>query len=295
MASVDYYSGIPESLGFGLPLYMSASFTTAPFLTQTIDGLISDELIVRIEKFQREVMRTKVVDGLMGPTGPTFARLYAMAPAIKEDDLFGSSSAVLGATLNTDMLKDRYQKQFSDVGVDAMIQLATRLAGDPRVSDVRWAAYMLATTKHETGHTFMPITETGGANYFKKKYDVEGNNPQNAKDHGNTEPGDGAKYCGRGFVQLTWKNNYKSLGKKLLLGDQLVDSPEKALEYDIAFDVMVYGMTNGSFTGVGLGRFINDLKCNYVNARKIINALDKAEDIAAYAEAFEVMLRVALR
>ena len=64
------------------------------------------------------------------------------------------------------------------------------------------------------------------------------NNPQGLAElvyggkMGNTEPGDGFKYRGRGFIQLTGKNNYASMGKALNL--PLVDNPDLANDPIIA-------------------------------------------------------------
>lgn len=49
---------------------------------------------------------------------------------------------------------------------------------------------------------------------------------------GNTEAGDGFKYRGRGYIQITGKSNYKKFGD--MIGVDLVANPEKALEPDIA-------------------------------------------------------------
>lgn len=48
-----------------------------------------------------------------------------------------------------------------------------------------------------------------------------------AKNLGNTQPGDGWKYRGRGVMQVTGRANYAALGK--LMGMGLVDSPELLL------------------------------------------------------------------
>ena len=138
---------------------------------------------------------------------------------------------------------------------------------------LRQAAYMLATAKHETANTFAPIEEYGKGKGLP---------------YGQPDPVTGLVYFGRGYVQLTWARNYKSMGKALNL--PLFLHPDLALRYDVAYKIMSYGMTHGTFTGVALIRYINEGKTDYLNARKIINSLDKADLIAGYATAIEQML-----
>lgn len=151
-------------------------------------------------------------------------------------------------------------------------------------------AYMLATTYHETNATMQPIKELGGSAYYTKLYDVKGKNPTRAIQNGNTAAGDGPKYCGRGYVQLTWKNNYKKASEKLGLGDELVKNPDRVMEPKIAADIMFAGMNEGWFTGKKLSDYISDTKTDYVGARRIINGTDKANLIANYAVLFEKAL-----
>lgn len=138
---------------------------------------------------------------------------------------------------------------------------------------LRQAAYMLATAKHETANTFAPIEEYGKGKGLP---------------YGQPDPVTGLVYFGRGYVQLTWARNYKSMGKALNL--PLFLHPDLALRYDVAYKIMSYGMTHGTFTGVALSRYITDQKTDYLNARKIINGTDKADLIAGYATAIEQML-----
>ena len=93
-------------------------------------------------------------------------------------------------------------------------------------------------------------------------------------------------YYGRGFVQLTWFDNYKTFTD--LLKVDLLKSPQLACDVDIATKILIYGMLNGTFTGKKLSSYIkygiDDFE--WINARRIINGTDKAELIAGYAKTF---------
>jgi LysM repeat protein/predicted chitinase len=163
---------------------------------------------------------------------------------------------------------------------------------DEHITNIQYMAYMLATIKHETANRFQPITEYGGRSYFSKYDPVLARTSRwrsRAKANGNTKRGDGYKYRGRGFVQITWKNNYRKLGDAL--GSDLINHPEKALEPIIAYKIMSYGMRHGIFTGRRLSHYISEKSIDYRNARKIINGLDKANLIQRHAQNFEKILR----
>ncbi len=55
---------------------------------------------------------------------------------------------------------------------------------------------------------------------------------------GNTEPGDGWRYHGRGYVQLTGRANYERVGREL--GLDLVDHPELAADRTIAAKIAIH-------------------------------------------------------
>ena len=143
------------------------------------------------------------------------------------------------------------------------------------IDDVRQIAYILATPYHECYNPkkpetrITPIKEYGGEAYLKsKKY---------------------YPYFGRGFSGLTWLDNYKKEGKRLNL--DLVNNPDLILDIPIAANSHVYCMSNGSYTGKKLSDYINDKKCDFLNARRIINGTDKAEQIAGYAQKFLTCLQ----
>ena len=148
------------------------------------------------------------------------------------------------------------------------------------------ASYVLATTYHETAHTFKPIEEYGGDKYLSK-YDTG----RLAKALGNTPQadGDGIKYAGKGYVMITGYANYKFAGEQL--GIDLINNPDLALQPKYAAEILVKGSINGWFTSKRLSDYINDKKKDYINARRVINSLDKAQLIANYAVVFEKALR----
>jgi hypothetical protein len=165
---------------------------------------------------------------------------------------------------------------------DGFAFLIASMSAEAEITDIRWAAYMLATVKHECSETWRPIEEYGrgiGRPYGKPVTVID--------DQG--VPHDYA-YFGRGYVQLTWQENYQKMGQALGIGDGLMLHPELALDPGTAYKIMSYGMRNGSFTGARLGTYISGPKADYEKARQIINGTDRASRIADYARELETIL-----
>lgn len=155
------------------------------------------------------------------------------------------------------------------------------------IRSIGWLAYMLATTKHETASTMQPIDEFGSDSYFEQMYGGRA-------DLGNVQTGDGARFHGRGFVQLTGRSNYTKMTPIVRAfypeaPDFTID-PAAVKNDNYAAVIMFYGMFNGIFTGWALKNFIGDpLKgqiVDYLHARKIINGMDRADLIESYAKKF---------
>jgi len=165
--------------------------------------------------------------------------------------------------------------------------------------DARPLAYMLATVYHEVARSMQPIREWGDARYFFRLYDIAGERPGTARHLGNLQPGDGARFCGRGFVQLTGRRNYRRMTELVAaprFGLDLVAEPDAALRLDVAVAVLFEGMLDaesgfGDFTGLALDDFFDATKDDPVGARRIINGLDRAELVAGYHRRFLAALR----
>lgn len=135
----------------------------------------------------------------------------------------------------------------------------------------QWA-YVFATTFHETNATFLPIKEAYWLSESWRKSNLRY-----------------FPFYGRGYVQITWEENYKKYSK--VLGEDLVKNPDLAMVPKYAFTILVDGFIKGAFTGKKITDYINKDKTDYKGARRCINGTDKAELIAIYAVAFEKIIR----
>lgn len=112
--------------------------------------------------------------------------------------------------------------------------LLIKVATAAGITGTELAAF-LAQTAHES-HDFQSMVEYGGSLDFRK-YDPK-YAPKKAKALGNTKPGDGAKYKGRGYIQITGKYNYAKASKEL--GIDLVKNPKLAEKPEVAAKIAVW-------------------------------------------------------
>ena len=170
--------------------------------------------------------------------------------------------------------------------------------------DHRKLAYCMATAKWETGHDLVPRSEN--LNYttaqriravwptrFSSNSAAQPyvRNPKGLANKvyggrlGNTKPNDGWNYRGRGLVQITGRANYIKMGDRL--GIDLVNNPDRGKELPTAAGILMIGMYEGIFTGKKLSDYISNSSKDYYQARRIVNRLDKANEIANIAGGFE--------
>ena len=105
---------------------------------------------------------------------------------------------------------------------------------DAELGDREMVLMALATIRAETAN-FEPISEYKSI-YNTERFPFDLYEPGTAvgRNLGNTQSGDGARFKGRGFIQLTGRYNYTKHGQAIGLGNQLVENPELANTPDIA-------------------------------------------------------------
>jgi hypothetical protein len=114
--------------------------------------------------------------------------------------------------------------------VEAHWPLVVEALAEVKILDPAVEAAAIATIGAE-GYLFAPEKEPGSEAYFRRMYEFKRN-------LGNLEPGDGAKYCGRGFVPLLGRAAYARFGK--LVSADLVEHPELALDPKVAARILAY-------------------------------------------------------
>lgn len=148
----------------------------------------------------------------------------------------------------------------------------------PPLFPTDYLAYCLATTFHETARTMLPIEEYG---------------------RGKGKPYGPTGFWGRGDVQLTWEENYRKATLRLrelgylTAGQDMVRTPGLALDPRVSAAVLFIGCSEGWFTGKKLSDYFGPGKADAINARRIVNGVDKASIIASYHQMFRAALQAA--
>lgn len=197
----------------------------------------------------RYLTTDKEIDGIPG------SRTVKAFSQFKKDNFLGELD-VLGPTTAQKLLEATPTPLL--LTSDDHIRLIIAECRRQGVASPNQIAYVLATVRHETAHTYKPIDEIGGA---KTRY---------------------APYWGRGYVQLTWLSNYRKYAQ--LTSKDLVNHPDLAKDPFLAAFILVHGFRMGTFTGAKISDYISGSYCDFYNARRCINGLDKAELIAGHAK-----------
>jgi hypothetical protein len=227
----------------------------------SITGVMDDATISLTKAFQLDVKfpETGSVDLETWKAGLAYAKLPDWSPDTPPtsgrrnlaDGTFGKTPSPVGWTRQE--LRTNLIAEAAKVGLTLPTQLA----------------YMMATIEWETAGTFEPVRE---AYWFSEDWREVNLQPY-------------YPYYGRGYVQLTWDFNYEKYAS--ITGFPLDTDFDLAMQPDVALTILVHGFKNGGFTSQALEDFVNSSSTDYFNARRCINGLDKASDIADIAADWE--------
>lgn len=177
------------------------------------------------------------------------------------------------------MFFDAYRRAFGAIKrqeqVQSLIRLLDRMTADQTLDDIRDAAYLLATVHHETAQTYEPVREAYWQSEAWRKRNLARYWP----------------FYGRGYVQITWRENYARAGAEL--GLDLIANPDLAMDAEVAYRILSNGMRHGWFSNKCLGDYITRDRTDYAGARRIVNGTDRAAALARYAGHFERCLGAA--
>jgi predicted chitinase len=236
--------------------------TKLGFIGDSIDGKFGVATEAAIKRFQQD--KGLVIDGIVGQQ--TWVALLGQSV-----EVFLPHVVTVGS-FNIDKIVNSISASNIRNHARKSIPLILRECEANGVTERGQIAYILATAQHESLLGEL-MEELGSGEAYEGRRDL-----------GNTQRGDGPRFKGRGFVQITGRRNYTDWSKRL--GIDLVNHPEKAAVPELAAKILVIGMRDGTFTTLKLSNFINSTKRDFVKARKIINRMDKAQHIANIAEQF---------
>jgi hypothetical protein len=180
-----------------------------------VDGVFGPATKRALKQFQTD--HALAADGVLGPA--TRGALAAAKPAKRKAPLTGFrfSAEQIASLLGCKVANVRRYWP----------ALRAALA-EEGLGDEASTIAALATVATEVPD-FAPINEYGNESYFRRMY-------EGRADLGNTRPGDGIRYHGRGFIQLTGRANYRGYGNKL--GVPLEQHPDLALDAKVAARIL---------------------------------------------------------
>lgn len=248
-----------------------------------VDGLFGPVTQAAVEQFQRmrpkDPERSIFVPQGLPVTGVVDRNTWAELMKIKPTEITmvnrnASSHDMPGSFPPVDQI-------LNDVGVASTIRpfakrnlpLVLNQCLRDGVSDKGQIAYIFATAQHESHFGRFMMEIASGSAYEGRCSDL-----------GNCFPGDGRRFKGRGFVQITGRRNYTQWARKL--GIDFVSNPEKVAVPETAAIILVRGMRDGSFTGLKLSDFIVAGRRDFFEARRIVNGYNRAADIRDISQAY---------
>lgn len=197
-------------------------------------------------KLQEQNFNPGAIDGIFGADTKKALIAFQTSVGLTPDGIAGKNTwAALNAQnidrpVNTNLFTvDAVSQMFYDAprrNIEKYLPAVLTSLEKLGLCDRQMILMALSTIRAESAG-FAPISE------FKSKYNTTpGKHAFNRYDFrsdiGNGAVGDGAKYKGRGFIQLTGKANYRTYSERLGLGDRLLNNPDLANDAEIAADIL---------------------------------------------------------
>ncbi len=210
------------------------------------------------------------------PDGPAANGPAADTPPAKIPAATAGDAAIVRAAGAVARLAPAWLADAGRETVRRSAEAILRAARDLGVRDPSHLAYMLATAEHES-NLGRNMVERWGPSEAQRRYE---SSPLNGR------PGDGRRFLGRGFVQITFRSNYARYTRILEQQGEPVDllaRPDDAADPGIAARILVTGMTREGFTSPDrlLSAYGVDGDFDFYRARDIVNG-DKARPSGRY-------------
>jgi len=230
-----------------------------------IDGIFGRATEIAVFNFQRS--QKLLADGIVGPQ--TLEILFKSRDLRVKPIAVPKNINITPDDISPKITINLVSKLFSKTSrvkknIEKYLPSVLKALNEQKLTDRYMVLMGLATIKAESAG-FEPISE------FKSKWNTSpGGEPFDLYDFrtdlGNGKKGDGAKYKGRGFIQLTGKHNYTFYSKKLKIGSELVKNPDKANDPLVAARILALFLKDKEMK-------IRDalLRKSYKEARKAVN------------------------
>ncbi len=219
------------------------------------------------------------IDGTFGPSTEAAVKAFQQAQGLVTDGVAGQMTLEKiremkrkksdGSAMWADIADSDTVPNWTGGDKLAAVEAIKQEASRQNITEPSQVAYILATVDHETNGSFQPVEEgyylgESAAAYQKTLHYYP--------------------YYGRGYVQLTWAENYHKYSA--LTGLDLLNQPDWVMRPEVSLFILIDGMKRGVFTGRGLDDFTTASRLDFVEARRIINGKDRAEEIASLADSW---------
>lgn len=234
------------------------------FRTGPADGKFGESTRAAVIAFQRS--EAMLADGIVGPRTASALGITDPAPI---------PTILPGVTVQ--VVREIFP-QTPRANIEKHLAIVLEALIAPELTEKCMVLMALATIRAET-ESFLPISER-----ISRSNTSPGGHPFDLYDHrkdlGNQGPGDGARFKGRGFVQLTGRANYQRHGAAIGIGDQLVANPDLAGEPAVAARLLASFLKSRELA-IKAALLENDLRA----ARRLVNG--GSNGLARFTDAYQ--------